>query len=256
MDQEVAKTLGELELKLQELERELTSIGHRDDQAEPQKAPGTLIDEAVEQESRANGQPNAAPRAHTMDDSQAGVREDTAPEGDGFGGPAVFGGEEVPAQPGATVERDWTVDIRETAYGEIPTPPSPPNPPTGPLPPTPAPPPAPTPQPPPTTPPGPPPPTTPPGAPPAPQPGLRQPSRPAGIFPPTMPPGVHPPSSPQGWPPPPDPRRSAAVEESRSVDLAELVRFRDKLARTMDELIDEYSRLLPAEPLPPRRPDR
>ncbi len=27
MDQEVAKTLGELELKLQELERELTSIG-------------------------------------------------------------------------------------------------------------------------------------------------------------------------------------------------------------------------------------
>jgi hypothetical protein len=30
MDQEVAKTLGELEIKLQELERELTSIGKRD----------------------------------------------------------------------------------------------------------------------------------------------------------------------------------------------------------------------------------
>jgi hypothetical protein len=45
------------------------------------------------------------------------------------------------------------------------------------------------------------------------------------------------------------------VEESRAVDLAELVRFRDKLARTMDELIDEYSRLLPAEPLPRRHPE-
>jgi len=56
-------------------------------------------------------------------------------------------------------------------------------------------------------------------------------------------------------PPPPDPRRPAAVEESRAVDLAELVRFRDKLARTMDELIDEYSRLLPAEHLPRRLPE-
>jgi hypothetical protein len=120
VDQEVAKTLGELELKLQELERELTSIGHRDGQATP-KAPGTLIDEAVE------AQPPAPPPVITP----------------------------------------------------TPTPPA---------------------------------------------------------------------------PPPPDPRRADAVEESRAVDLAELVRFRDKLARTMDELIDEYSRLLPTEPLPPRRP--
>ncbi len=35
MDQEVAKTLGELEIKLQEVERELTSIGRRD--AQPSK---------------------------------------------------------------------------------------------------------------------------------------------------------------------------------------------------------------------------
>jgi hypothetical protein len=38
------------------------------------------------------------------------------------------------------------------------------------------------------------------------------------------------------------------VEENQSVDLAELVRFRDKLARTMDELIDEYSQLVSATP--------
>lgn len=157
MDQEVAKTLGELELKLQELERELTSIGRREGQAEQPKTPGTLIDEAVERESPADGQPEPAP----------------------------------------------------------------------------------TPQPPPSSPPGPPPPVPPP-----------EPGSPA--TPPGTPPGLYPPSSPPG-PLPPDPRRPAAVEESRAVDLAELVRFRDKLARTMDELIDEYSGLLPAEPLPRRR---
>jgi hypothetical protein len=44
------------------------------------------------------------------------------------------------------------------------------------------------------------------------------------------------------------------VEESQSLDLAELVRFRDKLATTMDALIDEYSRLLHVErPPQPRR---
>jgi hypothetical protein len=41
-----------------------------------------------------------------------------------------------------------------------------------------------------------------------------------------------------------DPRQAAAVEESRAVDLAELVRFRDKLASTMEALVDEYSRLV------------
>jgi hypothetical protein len=240
VDQEVAKTLGELELKLQELERELTSIGRRDGQAEPPKAPGTLIDEAVEHESRADEEPNAAGDGTATGDGQS--KEDTALDGEVFGGPPVFGGEDVPAQPGATVERDWTVEIRETAYGEIPTPPPPPR---SPVPPSPGPEPTPTPQPPAPTPPGPAPPTTPPGTPPPPPPGLHHPSSQPGVYPPSLPSG----------PPPPDPRRPAAVEESRAVDLAELVRFRDKLARTMDELIDEYSRLLPAEHLPRRRPE-
>jgi hypothetical protein len=268
VDQEVAKTLGELELKLQELERELTSIGHRDGQAQP-KAPGTLIDEAVESEGRPGGQPGGQPDAPernvTPGHEPPGTGKDARLDGEDFGGPAVFGGEEVPAQGGTTVERDWTTEIRETAYGEIPTPPSPPSPaPPSPAPPSPGPEPSPTPQPPAPAPPEPAPPTTPPGAPPEPPPGLYHPSSPPGVYPPSSPPGVYPPSSPPGvhppsssreWPPPPDPRRSDAVEESKSVDLAELVRFRDKLARTMDELIDEYSRLLPVEPLPPRRPE-
>ena len=50
--------------------------------------------------------------------------------------------------------------------------------------------------------------------------------------------------SPQGL----DPRHPAAAEESHSLDLAELMRFREKLASTMDALIDEYSRLLSVEP--------
>jgi hypothetical protein len=231
VDQEVAKTLGELELKLQELERELTTIGQRDAQpAQPHPQPhsqqsGRLVDEAVERS----------------------VSEQALTEGDGFGGPPVFGGEEVPSQAGATIERDWTVEARETAYGEIPTPPAPGSPIPGP----PIPPPAPTPQPPPTTPPGPPPPETPPGPP-----------RPS--TPPDTPPSVAGPGM-QAFSPPPgshfrspydlDPRQSAAVEESRSVDLAELVRFRDKLASTMDALIEEYSRLLSVEPPSRSRPD-
>jgi hypothetical protein len=242
MDQEVAKTLGELELKLQELERELTSIGRRDSPAEPPGAPGKLIDEAVERDGA--GETGSEPRAE----------ETASVDGDAFGGPAVFGGEEVPSRGGATIERDWTVDVRETAYGEIPTPPSPtppspPAPPSSPLPPPQAPLPAPTPQPTPSTPPGPPPPSTPPGPPP--------PTNPPGMHPPTTP-GRYPPSTPPGSHPSPphrpDPRHPAAVEESQSVDLPELVRFRDKLARTMDELIEEYSRLLPVDPSSRPRP--
>ncbi len=61
MDQEVAKTLGELELKLQELERELTSIGRRDSRAEWPRTPGKLIDEAVERELEPNAPPPAPP---------------------------------------------------------------------------------------------------------------------------------------------------------------------------------------------------
>jgi hypothetical protein len=166
VDQEVAKTLGELELKLQELERELTTIGHRDTPAEPLHAPGKLIDEAVEGDGadETGGQPRP--------------EEPASVDGDAFGGPAVFGGEEVPAQGGATIKRDWTVEVRETAYGEIPMPP---------------------------------------------------------LAPPSAPPPPHPPHA----PPPP---------EQRSIDVADLVRFKEKMQRTMDELIEEYSRLLSLKP--------
>ena len=130
MDQEVAKTLGELELKLRELESELTSIGRGDSQAEPAPAPGRLIDEAVES-----------------------VETESPP---------------LPQPPPAP---------------PIPQPPQPPQP------------------------------ATPPG------------------------------------PPPP-----SVTEEPASLDVAALVGFRDKLARTMDELIDEYSELLSVESTPRRRP--
>jgi hypothetical protein len=146
MDQEVAKTLGELELKLQQLERELTSIGNRGERARPPQTQGRLVDEAVEPPT---GQPGeTAERAP----ARAGV------ESEAFGGPAVFGGEELPARAETPVGEGWTVDVRETAYGEISGAPSPP--------------------------------------------------------------------------------------ADASLDIPELVRFRDKLARTMNELIDEYSRLL------------
>lgn len=259
MDQEVAKTLGELELKLQELEHELTSIGGHDKPVapaevagqsgppntptEPPHALGKLVDEAVEHERESTAR----------EDTDEQVAEDSH----GFGGAAVFGGEELPAQAGATMEREWTVEASETAYGEIPTPPSPSPPRT---------PPTPTPQPPPTMPPGAPPPSTPP-EPPAPStpagmhvtsgaPGMHQPSAAPGGHAYSMPPGVYAPSrQPRGDMDPPgglqrpsqpraDPRRPAAVEESQTLDLAELVRFRDKLQRTMGELIDEYSKLL------------
>jgi hypothetical protein len=118
MDEEVAKTLGELELKLQELEHELTSLGHRDTPRhrggiahEQENAPGGLIDEAIEHNRKHVG------------DVEDRTAEEAVADGDGFGGPAVWGGEEVPARAGATVERDWSVEVRETAYGEIPIPP-------------------------------------------------------------------------------------------------------------------------------------
>jgi hypothetical protein len=131
VDQEVAKTLGELELKLRELESELTSIGRRDSQAEPAPAPGKLIDEAVESV--------------------------------------------------------------ETESPPLPQPP------------------------------------------PAPQPAPQPPPLPQPVTPP--------------GPPPP-----SVTEEPASLDVAALVGFREKLARTMDELIDEYSELLSVESPPRPRP--
>ena len=169
VDQEVAKTLGELELKLQELERELTSFGHHDTPVrqagalqEQTNAPGKLIDEAVERDL---GQES---------DAQEPTAAEAIADSDGFGGPAVWGGEEVPAQAGATIERDWTVEVRETAYGEIPIPP------------------------------------------------------------PCAPVPHHP--------------YAATPTERQSVDIADLVEFKEKMQRTLDGLIAEYSRLLSPKP--------
>jgi hypothetical protein len=256
VDQEVAKTLGELELKLQELERELTTVGHRDKSPEPlPHAAGKLVDEAVEGE---DGDALGGPAVSKGEDGNAlgGAEAFEGKDRDTFGGSAVFGGEAVPSQAGAVGQDDLAGEVRETAYGEIPTPApppstssihashSPPGPPKSSF--------------------------SPRGAPNSSfsAPGLQDsPSPPTGIHPPSSPPpaspslqGFHPASSssPRSpFPPPssPDPRRPAAVEESQSVDLAELVRFRDKLARTMDELIEEYSRLLSAKPPPRSRAD-
>jgi hypothetical protein len=211
VDQEVAKTLGELELKLQELERELTSIGDRDTRpassdgsSQPEdrrderaNVPGKLVDEAVELVAeRAGHVENTPPQpGDTLDEAEARV-EETAVD-NAFGGPGVWGGEEVPAQAGTTVERDWTVEVRETAYGEIPTPPSPPE----------------------------------------------------AFSPPHIPSWPSPPAPP--LPPPlPQPHHpyASTPPEREGIDVADLVRFREKMQRTMDELIDEYSRLLPLRP--------
>jgi hypothetical protein len=244
VDQEVAKTLGELELKLQQLEHELTSIGHNDPRADAGHPPAPTPTEvhpptgvhpppgvfppstgasraptdatrAPEETSEAPGKlshaptgpshaptgPSHAPGKLVDEAIEPSTSDQASVDSDGFGGPLVFGGEEVPALAGGTVGQDWKVDIRETAYGEIPKPPAPPTPPPGPDPGPPIPPPVP--QPPPSTPPGPPSPATPPA--------------------PTQQPDPQP------------------------IDVAELVRFKQKMRRTLDELIDEYSRLLPPD---------
>jgi hypothetical protein len=215
VDQEVAKTLGELELKLQELERELTTIGHHEKPppapaalADPPHAPGRLIDEAVEHSRVHVGEAATESSAH----------DQAIADGDGFAGAPVFGGEEFPAQAGATADRGWKTDVRETAYGEITTEPSltpdpshsPPSPHTQPSPHEP---------------------------PPAPDPS---PTRPG---PPLPPPAPQPPTT-----PPSPPGQPSPVMEPELIDVAELERFRDKLAGTMQELIDEYGRLLARKP--------
>ncbi len=243
MDQEVAKTLGELEIKLQELERELTSIGKRDAQPSKMQAQGKLVDEAVEGDADtavtagqyagtgADAGPNPGTRpadawqqtaAETtavqqhyvggtgtrLDDEQARAVDNA------FGGPAVFGGEELPSQP--TVETRSAFPVSETAYGEIAT--DSPQPPTA---------------------------SFPSGA------------FPSGVFSPatsetpgTPPPG--PPIPPPG-PPPPGPAPATASPTPQPpppqpIDRAELVRFKEKLQRTMEELVDEYSKLLLPKP--------
>jgi hypothetical protein len=250
MDQEVAKTLGELEIKLQELERELTSIGKRDSQPSKSRAPGRLIDEAVELEDVGvvptvrlddSGQLGSDARLDGGETAAAGQRgtswsstnlddEQERAVDNAFGGPAVFGGEEVPAQ-GTTIERDSAFPVSETAYGEIAT--DSPQPPTA---------------------------SFPSGVfspaaawtpPPQPEPLLPPPG------PPLPPPGPTPPSSPS-WPPPPSapPESSSTPQMStpqpppppQPIDRAELVRFKQKLQRTMEELVDEYGKLLLPKP--------
>jgi hypothetical protein len=230
VDQEVAKTLSELELKLQELERELTSLGqrdaprHRDNPPHEQaSAPGRLIDEAVEREQR----------SEEIGDPQERTAEEAVADGDGFGGPAVWGGEEVPAQAGATIERNWTAEVRETAYGEIPIPP--PQAPDAGAPET-------------SQPPWPPAPASQHIAPPphglAPQqahPSPQMSVSPQAHF------SSHEPAPPHTSPVPHHPY-AATPTERQSIDVADLVEFREKMRRTLDGLIAEYSRLLSPKP--------
>jgi hypothetical protein len=235
MDQEVAKTLGELEIKLQELERELTSIGKRDVQPGRLQAQGKLVDEAVEGHAVGavptvplDDSRQAAGEARLDDGQLEGGTTSTAQRGaDGssmnlddeqaravdnaFGGPAVFGGEEVPAQ-GNTIQRDSAFAVSETAYGEIATDS-----------------------------------TIPPAA-----------SFPSGVFSPategTPPPRPGPPLPPPGPPlpppgkPPVPPTSTPQPPPPQPIDRAELVRFKEKLQRTMEELVDEYGKLLLPKP--------
>ncbi len=225
MDQEVAKTLGELEIKLQELERELTSIGKRDAQPSKLQAPGKLVDEAVEGEAvgatpsvrldsggQLDGGGTTSTTQHDTGGSSASLDDEQARAVDNaFGGPAVFGGEEVPAQ-GNTIERDSAFPVSETAYGEIAT--GSPAPPTA--------------------------------------------SFPSGVFSPatagTPPPQPGPPLPPPSPPlPPPDsppvpPTPTPQPPPAQPIDRVELVRFKEKLQRTMEELVDEYGKLLLPKP--------
>jgi hypothetical protein len=232
MDQEVAKTLGELEIKLQELERELTSIGKRDVQPSKLQMPGKLVDEAVEgngdttatdgPHEDAGSNPGTA-IAHAWQQTAAGTGSQHYAGGTGtglddeqaravdnaFGGPAVFGGEELPAQP--TIETRPSFPVSETAYGEIAT--DSPQPPTA--------------------------------------------SFPSGVFSPaaaqtpgTPPPGppIPPPGPPPPGPPPAPPTPTTQPPPPQPIDRAELVRFKEKLQRTMEELVDEYGKLLLPKP--------
>jgi hypothetical protein len=217
VDQEVAKTLGELELKLQELEHELTSLGHHDTPVrqadtlhEQANAPGKLIDEAVERDFRQES------------DAQERAAAEAITDGDGFGGPAVWGGEEVPAQAGATSEREWTVEVRETAYGEIPIPPpQAPDAPQAQWPPAPA------------------------SHDTRPSPHISAASHVSSA--PQEHSFAHVPAPPHTQPVPHHPY-AATPTERQSVDMADLVEFKEKMQRTLDGLIAEYSRLLSPKP--------
>lgn len=141
MDHEVAKTLGELELKLKELERELASIGQR--QAET-GAPIPPLQSAPLQSTPLMGDsaplpPSSAPIGRLVDEA---LEPRAAPES------------------GSTLEQRYSMEARETVYGEIP----------------------------------------------------------------------------------------ATKDRHETIDVAELVRFKETMQRTLQGLIDQYSRLLSLEP--------
>jgi hypothetical protein len=134
VDQEVAKTLGELELKLRELERELTSIGQRQTQVGEPLAPP----------------PGGPPIPVTG-------RPPAPPIGSPHPPPA---GEPTGRLVDEAVEQRFSMEARETVYGEIP----------------------------------------------------------------------------------------ATKDRHEAIDLAELVRFKETMQRTLQDLIDQYSRLLSLKP--------
>lgn len=131
VDQEVARTLADLELKLRELERELTSIGRR------QSVTATQPSAVAQQPSGA--QPSSVQQGASLARSTGGQ-------------PGVLVDE--------AVERRYSMDAQQTVYGEIP----------------------------------------------------------------------------------------ATKDAQQSIDLAELVRFKETMQRTLQGLIDEYSRLLSLRP--------
>jgi hypothetical protein len=187
VDQEVAKTLGELELKLAELERELTSIGRR--QEHSGESAGRLVDEAIERERPVQHMP---PMQHTppmqhMSPVEQGPRVQQGPPME----------QERSAEPQEPAERDWTIQFRETTYADIPA-----------------------------------------YAREVDETGRATQAGAAGAG--------------EGFA---RAFQTPVQAERQSIDLAELVRFRDKLKGTMDELIDEYGRLLSLSPPSPPRSD-
>jgi hypothetical protein len=137
VDQEIAKTLAELELKLRELERELVSVGRR--ATEPPQAPPP--------------RPTPPIHSHTQSPPPPPIAPNWPPSPSA---PDRLVDEAVEHEP----ERRYSMEAQETAFGEIP----------------------------------------------------------------------------------------ATRDERETIELAELVRFREEMQRTLQGLIDEYSRLLSLRP--------
>jgi len=124
VDEEVARTLGELELKLRELERELTSIGQRQAQAgeplgpalsgPPTPLPGSPPPPGGLRTGPAGTPPPppiGAPPGRLVDETIESHRA-FAPEASIEIRPAF--------DPGEAIEQRFSMESRETVYGEIP----------------------------------------------------------------------------------------------------------------------------------------